>query len=119
MRARANLGKTAVPVHHDVPLHSRIRIKPQLSDATRGGLLLGELQQSSGVAPPLLRRPHRNAVDEQVIRPFLQDNQTDRVLFDFEQPDFAARNAGAIVVRGRLWDDRRSLPYRRQCMPPR
>jgi hypothetical protein len=67
-------------------------------------LLLGELEEFRGIASSLLRRSDGDAVNEHVIRPFLQHNQSGGLIMLFEQPHFPTPYPRSIVFGSRFGD---------------
>ena len=93
MRAGAGLGIAVPAVKRDIVHHPRVCIKPDFGDCEGGRTLVGEVQQRSAVAAPLLGRSHCDTVEEQVIRSFFEHREADVAAAARHEP-----HRGAVVA---------------------
>src|SRR3546814_5420811 len=121
MGAGADLAEAATPIERKIPCHAPICVEPDRPKAGIQGPLPGEAQQHTTNAPSLEPRVYGNAVDQEMVRPSLDDANRTRPVRRLEQPDLTADDPRPVVFRGGLGNgaDRKStsLKSSQQCAP--
>src|SRR3546814_1687038 len=108
MGAGADLAEAATPIERKIPCHAPICVEPDRPKAGIQGPLPGEAQQHTTNAPSLAPRVYGNAVDQEMVRPSLDDENRTRPVRRLEQPPLTAVDPRPVVFRGRLGKARKS-----------
>jgi hypothetical protein len=90
MWAGAGLDITMSPIKSEVLLHAHVGIKPNYRETERGSALVGEVKKRYAVTPSLFGRPHRDAVDEEVIVTLFQHGNPNVAVAARQEPHLAA-----------------------------
>src|ERR1700756_33221 len=102
MRTRAYLNKTVATIKGEFPLLPPIGVEADFRDTNRDCPLVCELQESCTISFPLLLRPNRDAVDQQMVGSLLQDRDTASIAVDLQDPSLAALDPRRVVLESRF-----------------
>jgi hypothetical protein len=102
MRTRAYLNKTVATIKGEVSLHPPIGVEADFRDTDRDCPLVCELQECCTISFPLLLRPNRDAVDQQMVGSLLQDRDADSLAVDLQDPNLAALDPRRVVLESRF-----------------
>jgi len=104
MRSFPDFNKAVSAIKSQVPFHPLVGVQPNLVQPEPDGSSVCKTKQCCSIALSLCIRLHGNAVDQQMICPFFEDDDPCWLPFNFQDPNFSLFNALPVILCGRFWD---------------
>ena len=83
MTSPSHFDETMPSIQCQVPFHSLVRVKPNFVHAKVDSPLIGEIEQSSSISFPLCIWFNGDAVNQEVLGIFFQNNSSGRLALNF------------------------------------
>ena len=99
------LNKTPATIDGEIPFHQGVGEQPYLLEPEDRRPFVGECHELESVALALMIRPHRQAVEKQMVRPDLDYREPDFLSASLDQPDLAAQYPRLVVLARRQWHE--------------